>query len=87
MNPNLEHDIDARIHDFLQEKWDELGNGMISQVIMVASYIDEDGDERWSAHTMGNGTISGSVGLLEYAKRWLIDSMLAQSGADPEEFL
>ncbi len=70
--------IDDRIVDFLTEKWDvdERGPAMISQVVIAASYIDEDGDERWSSHTMGNGRTTNAVGLLEYAKRWLIDNML-----------
>ena len=70
-------DIDPRIVEFLLESDEESVEGslMPTHVVIVAEYIDSDGDSRWSAHTQGNGRISGAVGLLEFAKDQLIEDM------------
>lgn len=53
--------------------------GMVTQLVVVASFLDEDGDTRWSLHTRGNGQISNAVGLLEFAKDDLIRDMREES--------
>lgn len=70
-------DIDPRLIEFLAERNDEEMNGplMPTHVIVVAEYLDEDGDSVWSSHSEGNGQISGAIGLLEFAKDRLLEDM------------
>lgn len=76
-----DHDFDPRLAELITEKVP----GMFpTQAVLVVGYIDEDGDERWSSHTWGNGRTSGLIGLLEYAKRWLIDDMLSNQNQDDD---
>lgn len=77
-----DHEIDPRLVELLAEKQSGL---FPTQVIVVAGYIDEDGGECWSSHTWGNGNTSGMIGLLEYAKRWLVDSMLHSQSEDEDD--
>lgn len=69
-----DHEFDPRLAELIADKVPGL---FPTQAVLVVGYIDADGDEQWSSHTWGNGNTSGLVGLLEYAKRWLIDHMLA----------
>lgn len=70
-------DIDPRLCEFLLERNDEEMNGplMPTHVIVVAEYLDEDGDACWSSHCEGNGQVSGAIGLLEFAKDRLLEDM------------
>lgn len=69
-------DIDARLVEFLMERADEVEGALMPvHVIVVAEYLDDDGDSRWSSHSEGNGRISGAIGLLEFAKDRLLEEM------------
>ena len=70
-------EIDPRIVEFLLDHDEDEENGALMpvHVVVVAEYIDSDGDSRWSAHSCGNGQVSGAVGLLEFAKDQLIEEM------------
>lgn len=74
--------VDDRLTSFLMERSaeDDEKIALYTQVVLVASYLDEDGEERWQAHTQGNGRTTNAVGLLEYAKQWLIQGMIDESG-------
>lgn len=70
-------EIDGALLAFLQER---LGVEVFpTQVVMVVSHLDPNGMERWSAVTAGGGPIPSAIGLLEYAKSWLVSSMYQQA--------
>lgn len=69
-------DIDPRIVEYLLDHNEEdEGTLMPVHVVVVAEYIDADGDSRWSAHSGGNSRVSGTIGLLEFAKDQLLEDM------------
>lgn len=70
-------EIDGSLLSFLQERIDP--DVFPTQVVMAVSYLDEDGTERWAALTAGGGRVPTAVGLIEFAKSWLIRSMYTQN--------
>lgn len=72
-----EFDIDPRIVEYLVDHIDyEDGEALMPvHVVVAAEYIDADGEARWSSHSAGNSRVSGTIGLLEFAKDKLISEM------------
>lgn len=71
-----EFDIDPRVVEFLLDADEDEGDTLMPvHVVVVAEYIDTEGESRWSAHSAGNARVSGTIGLLEFAKDQLLEDM------------
>jgi hypothetical protein len=77
-------DEDRTISDnliaFLRERHQHEHQPLYTQVVVISAYLDEDGDQCWSAHTAGDATLSATLGLIELGRAWLIQDLIRQNG-------
>lgn len=76
-------ELDARVTDFLNDSWDLPGKPMVCQALVIATFLDSEGEQRWAYFPMGEGDTSRLIGLLEVAKQQIVDEVLY--GYDDED--
>lgn len=76
-------DLDQRVSEFLSDSWDLPGIPHICQALVVATFLDADGAERWAFFPMGEANTTQMVGLLEFVKASMMDEVLY--GCDDDE--
>lgn len=82
-------ELDARIAEFIHSSWQtegQLGQPMVTSVIVAASMLDGEGDEVWAFYPMGDGGATAFVGLLEMTKAQIIDQAMYETEDEDEDY-